>query len=168
MKYLIALFTSKVIKEPNGRVIYIDPITKSGYKLKGKLAKQHNLLPMRFAIATFAYLILYSIMPTFLGMPTEWIFAAVILVGIIGFEIYLYTNLLPKLSIYPNYQEPINNGVQYSKNKNIILLIAYALIIILLVLYCFEKPNISTYIGASILSLAAVIRSIQILKTLKK
>ncbi len=168
MKYLIALFTSKVVKEPNGRVIYIDPISKNGYKLTVKLAKQHNLLPMRFAVAAFAYLILYSLLPEIIGIPTELIFAGVVVVGAIGFEVYLYNQLLPKLSMYPNYQLQADKEVQYSKNKNITLLVAYILIVVLLVLYCFEKPNISTYIGASILSLAAVIRSIQILKILKK
>lgn len=168
MNFITRLFTSKIIKEANGRIIYFDPISKNGYKLTGKLAKQHNLLPMRFAVAAFAYLVLYSVFPVVLGYSTEIIFGVITLFGLIGFEIYFNNILLPKLSCYPNYKEPTTKQVKHSRNKNILLFVSYLLIVVLLVLFCIEKPAISSYIVAIVLGLASLLRCINIAKELKK
>lgn len=168
MKYLIALFTSKVVKENSGRIIYIDPVTKNGYKLKGKWAKQYNLLPMRFAVAAFAYLVLYTIWPTIGGFPTELLFGLIVLLGVFIFEARLYTTVLPSFSCYPNYKAPEQTKAENSKQKNMLLLVSYAIFAIVLVLYCVEKQQLPTIIGASIFGLVVLIRSYQIFMDLKK
>lgn len=158
MNYFIALFTSKVITDAQGRSIYIDPITKNGYLLKGKLARQKNILPIRAVFALFSFLIIYSLKPVVMGYTMWPVYLVAAIIGLIYFEYRLYTKILPNCSVFPNYRTPSEPKTLIGSKKRIVLIIAYTLFAVLLAIHAWSKQDLSITIAIIILIVVSIIR----------
>lgn len=158
MKYIIALFTSKVVTDTQGRPIYVDPISKNGYLLKGKLAKQKNILPIRFVFALFAFFVMYLLLPTLNDINMLPVWGALSFIGLIWFEISLYKKYLPNCSIYPNYQVKPSTKDDMSVLKRRTLIVAYFILLALLAIYALQQKDIIIGLITAVLGIVSVLR----------
>lgn len=169
MNLLKSLFVAKVFKDNHGITYYYDPVTKNAYRLSGNAEKMAGLLPIRVAVALFAFLVFASLSFSYkfningIRFDGSLISFVISIVGLFVFEIILRKKILPEAKgILPNYQFPPQEEI--SRAKRITLLICYILLLIAAAGYIYnEYQNIPTLIAVGLLAIFAFVRSIDLI-----
>lgn len=134
-----------IIQEKN-RKIYYQPKTKTGYLIQPKNEKQYRFYENRYFIAIILFLLFYNFLNNFI------LTTLIIATFCISTEILFRKKFLPSLTIYHNMKEIekvpyyIQLANRHDKNKSLLLLIAYALLGIVVIIYAITSFTPTSYL----------------------